>query len=163
MVISKRIIIPAAAVTVIAGAAGLYAARNVALAANSPADHQTLAQAIAGAFNLDPTQVQNVISQHNQQDYEQRLQAAVTAGKLTASQEQAILTEHNTLAAEIKAAMSQTGSTRRTALEKVRSDAQAWAKANNISAKWLLGPMRPHLRGGRSPMPSASPTAAPSS
>jgi hypothetical protein len=155
--ISKRITIPVAA-AVIVGAAGLYGARNLALASSDQSGHQTLAQDIASAFGLDPSKVQGVIAQYREQSYEQRLQAAINSGKLTSAQESAILTEHNTLAAEIKAAMGQTGTARRAALEQVRSDAQAWANANNVSVRWLLAPARPHLRGGRGQLPTASPT-----
>jgi hypothetical protein len=166
MIISKRILIPAVAATVIAGGIGLYGAHNLALADSSQSSHETLAQTIASAFGLDATKVQGVISQYRQgqqtqraDNYAQRLQAAVTAGKLTQTQEQAILAEHNTLAAELQTAQGQTGSARRTALQKVQSDAQAWATANNIEVRWLLGPGRPRLRGGRGPIPS--PTASP--
>jgi len=171
MIASKRIIIPALAATAIVGAAGLYGARSLALADNRTGQNQSLAQTIANSFGLDASKVQNVITQYRQgkqtgraNNYQQRLQDAVTAGQLTQAQEQAILAEHNRLAAEIQVAMNQTGAARRTALAKVRTDAQAWAKANHVSARWLIGPMRPNLRGGRGPVnPSPSPSASPSS
>ncbi len=81
--------------------------------------------------------------QHRQQNYEKHLDAAVGEGKLTAAQEQAILAEEKKLHGEIKAA--KTAAQRKAARETVRSEAQAWAKANNISGRWLLEPRR--LRG----------------
>lgn len=180
MIASKRIIIPALAATAIVGAAGLYGARSLALADSSTNQKQSLAQTIAGAFGLDASKVQNVITRYHQgtqaqreDNYEQHLQDAVTAGKLTQAQEQGILAEHNALAAEMKSAEDQTGSARRTALAKVRSDAEAWARAHNIDVHWLLRPERSRLRGDRgpanqglapssSPTPSDSPDASPS-
>jgi len=78
-----------------------------------------------------------------QQTYEQRLETAVTEGKLTAAQEQAILAEEKKLQSELKAAS--TPSARKAARQSVRAEASAWAKANNVSGRWLLTPR--HLRG----------------
>lgn len=166
MIMTKKTVISAAAATVAVAGFGLYGARASALADSRANPHQTLAQSLASTFGLDASKVQSAITGYRTGNYEQHLQSAVTAGKLTPAQEQAILAEHNTLAGEITAAQGLTGSARRAALQKVRTDAQAWAQANGVSAHWLLAPNRPHLRGGRgqtgSPTPSPSPSPSPS-
>lgn len=146
--ISKKVLIPMAAVAVIA--AGAYGVAQVS-AASSTGTGQTLAQRIAGAFGLDQSKVQNVIDQYRSDKqagaetrYEQMLSQAVTDGKLTSAQKDAILSEHNKLKSELDAAQSKTGTDRRTAMQQVRTEAETWAKQNNISAHWLMGarPMR---------------------
>jgi len=81
--------------------------------------------------------------QQREQRYEQRLGTAVTDGKLTAAQEAAIIGEEKTLQAQLKAAS--TPAQRKAARQEVRAEASAWAKANNVSGRWLLAPRK--LRG----------------
>ena len=94
--------------------------------------------------------------QQREASYEARLSRAVTDGKLTAAQETAILAEHSKLEAELTAAT--TKSARQSTRKQVIDEAEAWAKTNNIKARWLID--RPHLRGGRT---TASPSPAPTS
>jgi phage portal protein BeeE len=156
--ISKKILIPIVAVAAIG--AGIYGTSQVS-AASASTPHQSLAQTIASAFNLDPSKVQAVVNQYrstqsgaNETNYQNRLAAAVTDGKLTGSQEASILAEHNTLEAQLSSAGSLTGSARAAAIKQVRQDAKAWAQTNNVSVSWLLGPG--HLRGGRITTPATS-------
>jgi hypothetical protein len=146
--ISRKMLIPMAAVAVIGAAA--YGAGRVSAAGNSTGP--TLAQRISSVFGLDQNKVQNVINQYHtdqrtQADskYDQRLSQAVTDGKITAGQKAAILTERNKLKSELDAAMTKTGTDRRTAMEQIHTEAQDWSKQNNLAAHWLLGP-RP-MRG----------------
>jgi hypothetical protein len=173
---SKKIIIPMAAVAVIV-AGGLTAVASAASSSTNP--QGSLVQKIADTFHLDKSKVQAVFDQNRAQNqanaetnYEDRLSQAVTNGTLTAAQKDAVLAEHNKLKAEMDAAQAQTGTARRTAMNNIRTEADSWAKSNNIQAKWLLGP-RP-LRGmghgmrhgnpaGADATTTPSPSASPSS
>ncbi|HEY2004065.1 MAG TPA: hypothetical protein VGH44_03025 [Candidatus Saccharimonadia bacterium] len=172
--ITKKILIPMAAVAVLtAGAVGV----SQVSAASSSGSGQTLAQRISSAFGLDQSKVQSVIDQYrtDQQSqaetkYEQMLTDAVSQGKLTSAQKDAILTEHNKLGSELAAAQGKTGTDRRTALQQVRTEANTWSKQNNLPAHWLLGArtMRGMGLGGRhdaagnGSAPSSSPSPSPS-
>jgi hypothetical protein len=165
MKLPYKIILPMAAVAVIA-ASGLTA---VASAASSPTNPQgSIVQKITDTFHRDKSKVQAVFDQNRadhqaqaETNYETHLNQAVTDNKITSAQKDLILAEHNKLKAELDAAQ---GTDRRTTMKTVRTEAQAWAKSNNIDAKWLLGP-RP-LRGMGHGMrhgndggaPAASPT-----
>ena len=170
--ISKKILIPMAAAAVIA--AGGYGVAQVS-AASTPSTGQTLAQRIASTFGLDQSKVQGVIDQYKgdkqaqaETKYEAMLSQAVTDGKITGDQKTAILAEHNKLMGELQAAAGKTGTDRRTAMQQVRTEAETWAKQNNVPARYLLAP-RPFR--GMGPMmhdhdddatPNASPSATPS-
>ncbi len=176
--ISKKLIVPAAALCILsAGAFGIAHAS----AASSPTGQQSLVQKIADTFGLDKAKVQAVFDQNKAQKqqnretrYEARLTQAVTNKQITSSQKDAILAEHNKLQAEITAAMAKTGTDRRTAMEQVRTEGEAWAESNNVDIKWLapgpMGAMRGMGRGhgvmdndNDGAAPSASPSPSPSS
>lgn len=149
--LSKKMLIPMAAVAVIAtGAVGVARVS----AATNPSDPQaSLVQKLADTFHLDKAKVQAVVDQNRadkqasrEAAYEARLTQAVTDGKLTAAQKALILTEHTKLEAEATAAMSDTASNRHTAMKTMRDEAKTWAAQNNIAESWLMGPG--HLRGG---------------
>jgi hypothetical protein len=160
-VISKKLILPMAAVALVgASTFGIVTAN----AASSP--NQSLVQDIANTFHLDPSKVQAVFNQHSAQvqataetRYQDRLQTAVTKGKLTQSQMNEILAEHAALLGQLASARSQTGAARRQAVEKVRQDAKSWAEQNDLPVSWLLGPRS--LRAGSGVMPSPSPSPTP--
>ncbi len=143
---SKKLMIPMAALAIV-GVAGAYGVSAVSADSSSTDPQGSLVQKLADKFHIDKTQVQAVFDadraehQAKQEDnYKQRLEKAVTDGKLTSAQKDAVLTEHNKLAAEMKAAMEQSsGSDPRTAMEKIKKEAQDWATQNNIDAKWLMG------------------------
>jgi hypothetical protein len=175
MILNRKIVLPLAAVAVIAATGAGVA---TASATSSPSGG-SLAQRLASTFGLDQSKVQSVIDQYRsdqsaqrESSYEARLSQAVTAGKITSAQQQAILTEHAKLQTELQAAMQKTGTDRRAALQAIRTEAQTWAKQNGVSAGWLLAPRR--LRAGHgfgsgnttspmSPNPSASSSPSPSS
>lgn len=167
--ISKKILIPMAIVAVIA--AGGYGVAQVSAASSTAGTGQTLAQRIASAFGLDQSKVQSVIDQYRSDKqgqaetrYEAMLSQAVTDGKITSDQKSAILAEHNKLMGELQAA---SGTNHRAVMQQVRTEAEAWAKQNNLPAKWLLGgrPLRgmgPMMRHeGHGAAPSASPSVSP--
>jgi hypothetical protein len=150
MKMSKRLMLPMAAIAML-GAAGLGAAT---VSAASSGQTGTLAQKLASAFNLDASKVQSVIDQdrsdhaaQHQAKYEERLTQAVKDGKLTEAQKQAILDENKKLKTEMDAAKDKTGAERKTALDNIRTEATDWAKAQNLDAKWLMAG-GPHPRGG---------------
>ena len=166
MKLSKRMMLPMAAIAML----GAAAVGTTAVSAATNGQPGTLAQKLASTFNLDPAKVQSVIDQnHNDMEqkhqaaYEERLNQAVTDGKLTAAQKQAILDENAKLKAELDAAKDKTPAERRSAMKSVRQGAKDWAKAQNIDEKWLIGGGR-HPRGGmmHDDQPEASPNASPS-
>jgi hypothetical protein len=141
MKLSKRIMLPMAAIAML-GAAAVGTATVSAATNGQPGK---LAQKLASTFNLDPAKVQSVIDQNHtdmaqkhQAAYEERLTQAVADGKLTAAQKQAIVDENSKLKAELDAAKAKTGVERRTAMKPARQAAKDWAKAQGIDAKWLL-------------------------
>src|SRR4051812_426947 len=94
---SRRVLLPMAAVAVVAAAA----AGVTAVSAATPTDSQSsLVQKIADTFHLDKSKVQAVFDEHKSQvqadhqaKFEERLSQAVTDGKLTADQKTKILAE----------------------------------------------------------------------
>ncbi len=136
MKFSKKLIVPAATLVVLAGSGA------TAMAATSATGQKSLSQEIASKFGLDQSQVQSVIDQHKserQQDretkYEDHLNQAVTDSKLTSSQKEAVLTEHNKLVAELKASSKDD---HKATLKTVRQEAKDWASQNSIDVKWAL-------------------------
>ncbi len=176
--LSKKILIPMAAVALIG--AGTYSVTKVSAASDANDPQASLVQKLADTFHVDKSKVQAVFDQNkadhqadHEKQYEDRLAKAVSGGKLTAAQKTAILTEHAKLEAELKAAMTDSKTDRHTVMRKIRTDSAAWATQNNIDEKWLIGPG--HLRGGHggpmmndtdaddiTPSPSQSPTPTPS-
>jgi hypothetical protein len=145
---SKTVIIPMAAVAIVAAGAFGVARVSAATDANNP--QASLVQKIADTFHLDKSKVQSVFDQDKQQrqdnreaQYEARLTQAVTDGKLTSAQKDAVLKKHNELKDQLAKArtsgQSLTPAERKAAMDKLRADIDAWSKANNIDAKWLMG------------------------
>jgi hypothetical protein len=156
--LSKKFIIPMAAVALIV--AGAYGVTKASAASDGADPQASLIQKLADTFHLDKSKVQAVFDQNRdehqaarEKNYEDRLTQAVTDGKITSSQKDLILTEHNKLEAELKADRTagdtKTRAEHRAAMDKIHAEAEAWATANNIDAKWLVGPGGPgHMRGG---------------
>lgn len=104
--------------------------------------YSQLIDRIASAFGLDKTKVKTVVDQlHTEKKQEMdakmkkgmttRLDAAVKAGKLTEAQKAAIIKKMD----EEKANM--TTKERKTAMEKKRTDMEAWAKSQGIDPSYL--------------------------
>ena len=145
MNLSKRYLLPIAAVAVVATAT-IGAATVSAATGNQPG---SLAQKLAGAFHLDATKVQTVIDQNRDehhasmqakmdQRYEDRLTKAVKEGKITDAQKTALIAEQKKLTAELAAGKDMSPTERRDLLKKVKDEATTWAKQNNLDVKWLL-------------------------
>ena len=142
--LSRKIVIPMAAVAVIA--AGVFGVAQVSAAGSNTSGQNNLAQKIADTFHLDKNKVQAVIDQNRQDNqvaretkYETRLSQGITDGKLTAAQKALVLSEHQILASKFQTAMMGASASRRTGLQNIRTEAQDWAKANSIAVSWLIG------------------------
>jgi hypothetical protein len=150
---SPKLIIPVAALAVVvAGTYGITQAK----ADSSTGD--PLVQKIADTFHLDKSKVQAVLDQNHadrqkqmEANYEDRLTQAVKDGQLTQTQKDAVLAEHNQLKTEMDAARSSSETDRHSKMEQIRTEAENWAKQNNIDIKWLMpgphghmGPMGGH-------------------
>ncbi len=153
---SKKMLIPMAAVAIIG--AGAYGATKASADSSSSNPRDTLIQKLADKFKVDKSEVKAVFDEDmkarqadREADYEAKLTQAVKDGKLTSAQKDLVLAEHKKLADKMRAEMENTSATReehRDAMEKIRTEATDWAKANNIDAKWLIGPGGPgHMRG----------------
>lgn len=139
MAIRKSLLLAGAATTV--SLAGIGAA----MAASGSAGSSNLVDNIASHFHLDKAAVQQVVDQTKQQNqtaheqkYEDRLAKAVTDGKITAAQKDLILAKHNELVSTRQSLKGKTPAERRAALTQERTDLQAWEKANNIPAGYLM-------------------------
>jgi uncharacterized protein (DUF3084 family) len=153
MQISKKMLIPMAAVAVIG--AGIYGTAQVSAATNTTDPHGSLIQKLADTFHVDKSKVQAVFDQNRaenqasrEKNYEDRLTQAVTDGKITSAQKDAILAENKKLKAEMETAKNDATADRKTAMDKIRTEAKDWATQNNIDEKWLMGGMGGHPRGG---------------
>ena len=143
-ILSKKIIIPMAAIAVIS--AGAYGVTKVSAATDTANPQASLVQKLADTFHVDKSKVQAVFDQNktdrqaaSETTYEARLSQAVTDSKLTSAQKDSILAEHKKLQAELDAVVAGSGSDRRAAMTKIRTEGQDWAKSANIDAKWLMG------------------------
>ena len=154
MQISKKMLIPMAAVAVIG--AGVIGAASVSAATDTTNPQASLVQKLADTFHLDKSKVQAVFDQqrtenqaNHEANYEKRLDQLVTDGKITSAQKTAILAENKKLKAELDAVKDSTDKTaRRTAMQNVRTEAQTWATQNNIDEHYLMGGIGGHPRGG---------------
>lgn len=115
---------------------------------NHPNFFQGLIDAIAQKFGLKKTQVQNVITDYQnqqkqlrltnlQQRQKSRLDQLVSQGKITQDQENLILNKLQELQNNRQNWKNLTPDQRKTAMQKQRTDLQNWAKQNNIDLKYL--------------------------
>ena len=144
---NKKIMVTVAVVSVLSG--GLVVAANAfaqtsANGQNSP----SLVQEIANKFHLNTSDVQAVITTHNQEmiankeaNYEKYLQNLVSTGKITQAQEQLILNKHKELMSQmqnnIKNFKTMTPAERRAQMQSTMQDLKNWAKQNNIPLQYL--------------------------
>lgn len=166
MKIRKSILIASAATVV-----GLSALGATALAQSNNTNHGSLIDKITQKFNLNKDEVQKVFDQDKtdrqaamEASYEDRLAQAVKDGKLTEEQKSKILAKHKELMAQFEARReankdkrdefeNMTEAERQKAIEarkaemnKLKSDIEAWEKANNIPTGYLM--MGPGGHGG---------------
>lgn len=147
--------------------AGASVAAKSSLAANTSSDN--LASRIATVFGLDQSKVQSTIDtfreeerQNRQTEMKQkltdRLTQAVTDGKLSEDQKNTILNKEAEIQARLDEAMKISDETnRKTALDTIHTDTEAWLNANTWAKAYLHGPGfdgpgRPGGRGHRGMM-----------
>ena len=144
----------AAAITLglAAGATGVaYAASNIQN--TNPID--SLVNAIATKFNLNPSDVAQVVEQQHaqmeaqhQQEYKDRLSQAVTAGTLTQEQSDKIIAKQQELRAQREALKNEfqnmTESQRHDVMQQKFEQIKQWAQDNNIPEEY----MRPNMGMG---------------
>ncbi|MEI7818995.1 MAG: hypothetical protein WCI47_02655 [bacterium] len=121
-----------------------------AVSAAQSTSGKSLADAIAARFNVNKTEVQQVIDQHRdekkqgmEQNYEKRLQGAVDDKKLTSEQRDKLLAKHKELFADMQsqrdALKDKTPAERKAAMQAKRDEVTQWEKDNNIPAGYLNG------------------------
>lgn len=112
----------------------------------------------AGAVSAASTSNSNSSNKPTQAQMEARykshLDQLVKDGKLTSTQEQAVITEHDQLVAELQAAKSSSTSDKKQTAEKVRQEAESWAKSNNVPVRAVLP--HPHRHGQHPPKKSGN-------
>lgn len=142
--IKKTIMIPVIAVA--ASGIILLGATQLVHAQTSNTPFSGLAQAIAQKFNLNQTDVQNVINQQMQTNMQTRVQnrldQLVKDGKITSAQEQAIISEMAKIKSEYDTAAfkTMTADQRKQSLQKMRDEINAWAKSQGIDIKYVTMP-----------------------
>ncbi len=141
MKLQKNVILPAVALALavsVWGTASIYA--------QEPADtnpHDTLIKKLVSKFNLKESDVKAVFDEvHTERHaamekrFEERLSQAVLDGKINATQKAAILKKHEELEnqreAERNTWKNMSTAERRAAMEKKKSEMEAWAKANGL-------------------------------
>ncbi|TAK89227.1 hypothetical protein EPO04_03990 [Patescibacteria group bacterium] len=165
----RKTMVAAGAATVI----GLGSMVGVASAQTSTTG-TSLVDKISQRFNVDKNEVQKVFDEDHtareaerEQRYEQRLTQAVKDGKLTEDQKAKILAKHKELEAQMEqkrgsmkaerdamdgkteAERQQLMEQRKAEMDKLKSDIEAWEKANGIPTGYLMmggpgGGMRGH-------------------
>jgi hypothetical protein len=182
MITKKAKILIAAGVVGIS-AAGIGAAQAATTSASKPNFMGNIVSAIAQKFNLNASDVQQVVDQQRAQNQAQmeaqrkaefttRINQAVTDGKLTQDQANKITAEAASIKSQIDALSRKTGQDRKTAMAAIMKSVQQWAKDNNIPRQYLMfgfgGPgmgrgmghgMGP--RGWHNPNMTTSPTPTP--
>lgn len=149
--LAKKILIPVFAVVVTGST--LLGVSSIAHAQSGSAPFSGLAQAIASKFNLNTSDVQNVISafkqqqranwqQNMQQREKKRLDRLVSQGKITNSQETAILSELSTLQGQFSRSSLQgmTQKQRRQAFLNEKNAIESWANSQvpSINPKYVM-------------------------
>jgi hypothetical protein len=140
-----RILVPALILTI--GVAALIGGTKVYAQSN---DRTSIISKIASKFGLKESDVQAVFDANRQEHqaqmqikFEEQLSQDVKDAKITEAQKQLILAKHKDLEANRQQTMesmkNMTQDQRKTAMEKERTDLQAWAKNNGIDEQYLRG------------------------
>ena len=167
--ITKKLIVPA---FVIVTAAGILTLSVPKIKAQTNDPMLGLVQTIAKKFNLDQTQVQNVVNQYRQQtkqgrskdltkSREDRLAQLVKDGKITETQRQAIVAELAALKTKYNPdnLKNLTESERETQVKDEESEIRAWAQTQGIELKLIMPQAGMGFHGGKhQTRPSPTPT-----
>jgi len=135
-----------------AGIIGLGGVATTALAATNGSDYPPIVQKIADKFNLKPADVQAVFEQqhedrqkNHQAKLEETLNQAVKDGKLTETQKDKLLAKLESLKDEIKDEIKENRQEHHENHQKIKSELEAWAKANGIDNLDDILPKPHHL------------------
>jgi polyhydroxyalkanoate synthesis regulator phasin len=136
----KFIFIPASMLALIA----VVAVGGVA-AAQSGTQYSDLVQAIASKFNLDPAQVQQVVSgvrQQHAQKLEENLEAKIAQdvkdGKITQAQANELTAKLKDLRTNLQNLKNEPAANRRADKQKLMGDFRSWAQSQGINLKQLF-------------------------
>ena len=146
---NKKILLTAAALTIIGGSVFTASKVSAETATASLNPMSTLVQKISDRFGLNKDEVQEVFDEVHaeryaemEQRYEDRLTQLVADGTITDAQKQLILEKHNDLREEHEANkdsfIDKTPEERRAAFERTRSELEDWAEQNGIDIKYLM-------------------------
>ncbi len=162
-----------AAATIATGvlAAGLGIVHAASATNGHPSFMSGIVAAIAQKFNLNQSDVQQVVDQQlaqqktqaeaaRQRSLADRLAQAVTDGKLTQAQVTLIQNEKASVKAQMAALQGKTGTDLRTAISQIMTSVKQWATDNNIPQQYLmLGFGRPQMGRGHGTWKGHAPTA----
>ncbi len=169
MNLNRGIALPLTLVAVTAAAA--LTATTVAAA--DEGQGRTLAQRLAGTFNLYERKVQAVLDADRadrkaarEERYASYLDQLARDGKITPSQKAALQAKHQELSRQIEQTRPATHQERRATMQWVRQDIETWARANSIDPRYLmLGRPGHHERGlefrSNPDKPAPGPTTSP--
>lgn len=148
----KKQLILSATVLTLFGATAFAVTRPVLAQTNEEGPAQSLAQKIAEKFGLNKDEVLTVVNDHQKSMHtqrqakmktkmEERFAKLVTDGKITEAQKQLILVKQSELQtareAEMKNFKDKTPEQHKAAMDKQRTELEAWAKENNIDVQYL--------------------------
>jgi hypothetical protein len=150
MITKKTKIIGIAAGLVGLAAVGVGAiTAQAAFNGNHPNFGGNMVNAIAQKFNLNSSDVQQVVDEqfaqqkeqmdaNRQQTFTDRLNKAVTDGKLTQDQADKITAEKASIDSQIAALNGKTGDDLKTAMKQIMDSEKQWATDNNIPQQYLM-------------------------
>ncbi|MBU6141729.1 hypothetical protein KGO95_01240 [Patescibacteria group bacterium] len=166
-----------AAATIAAGVltAGLGIVHAASTTNGHPSFMSGIVAAIAQKFNVNPSDVQQVVDQQlarqktqamtaRPQSIADRLAQAVTDGKLTQAQATLIQNEEASVKTQMAALQGKTGTDLRTAMGQIMTSLKQWAADNNIPQQYLMfGSGRPQMGRGHGMGKGHAPSAPTSS
>lgn len=149
MITKKTKIIVALAIIIGITAAGVGVMQAATNNNGRPNFMSNIVNAIAQKFNLNPTDVQQVVDEQQaqqkaqmdvqrQQSFTDRINKAVTDGKLTQDQANKILAEKASVDSQIAALKGKTGDDLKNAMKQIMDSEKQWATDNNIPQQYLM-------------------------
>lgn len=158
MKLTRKQLISAAVVTVLAGGIGLVGVASVSAERGRSDRSETMAQRIATKFNLNKDEVKAEMDAQKEEDRaahqaerkqkrEEHLQKLVDEGKITAEQKDAIITKQDEIHTRIEE-LRNNGKTReenKDAAKAIKDEFKAWAESQGIN----LEDIKPEGKEGR--------------
>lgn len=159
--LSKKLLVPAFAIVL--GGSALFGANTLVHAQSNTSPFGNLAQAIAGKFNLNQSDVQSFLTTFRQQNMQQMQQKhfdlLVTQGKITSAQETSILAELALVKGQNSPGSMQgmTPAQRQQAFQTEKNTLTIWANSQGINPLYVM-PFGGMHRGGHKPTSTTTPT-----